>query len=321
MAASMGEDPPNPAQVFQLGQACLRYSPRDGPFIPAPAVESLGALSLKLGLWRKLRHAYIWRRIFYERFSEPLHLNLLAIPIWLFASYRLKMTFDLIQRPQHAYALFTAADAARALNIGTVTVIEFGVAAGTGLVNLSEIAARITDSTGINFRIVGFDTGSGLPSPRDYRDHPDLFHEGDFPMGAALPAQLPDGVELVIGDLSETMPTLVTSPAAPLGVVILDVDYYWSSKAALEILDRPPTHYLPCVQMYIDDIALERHNPWCGEWLAIREFNRDHEMRKIGRDEFLVTRRLFKHAKWIQHMHVCHVLDHPDRQVRSASKP
>jgi hypothetical protein len=71
--------------------------------------------------------------------------------------------------------------------------------------------------------------------------------------------------------------------------------------------------------MYIDDIALERHNPWCGEWLAISEFNHDHKMRKIAKDEFLVTRRLFKHAKWIRHMYVCHVLDHPDRQVRPVS--
>jgi hypothetical protein len=201
---------------------------------------------MRLGLWRKLRHGYIWRRILYERFAEPLHLNLLAIPVWLFASYRLKMEFDLIQRPQHAYALFTAAEAAKALNIRAVTVIEFGVAAGTGLINLSEIAARVSKTTGIGFRIVGFDTGKGLPEPRDYRDHPDLFHAGEYPMGSVLPKQLPNGVELVIGELSETLPAFVITPDAPLGAVMLDVDYYWSSKAG-----RPPLRFLTARRLTI----------------------------------------------------------------------
>jgi hypothetical protein len=50
---------------------------------------------------------------------------------------------------------------------------EFGVANGAGLLNMCEIAARVTRETGVGFRIVGFDAGTGLPQPIDYRDHPE----------------------------------------------------------------------------------------------------------------------------------------------------
>ena len=65
-----------------------------------------------MGFLKKLFHAYIWKRLFYERLSEPLHLNIISFFVLLFGSYRMKCDFDLVLRSQHAYSLYKAADLA-----------------------------------------------------------------------------------------------------------------------------------------------------------------------------------------------------------------
>ena len=64
---------------------------------------------------KKLGRKYIWQRIFYERLTEPLHLNVISIFIALFGNLRQKIAFDLIIRQQHAYALLDLADHAKSL--------------------------------------------------------------------------------------------------------------------------------------------------------------------------------------------------------------
>ena len=122
---------------------------------------------------RKLIRRRILRRILYERLTEPLHLNVLSAVVALVGNFRLKVEFDLIIRQQHAFALLRAADYAVQNDIETVTALEFGVANGAGLLNMSAIARSVTRATGVKFRIVGFDSGTGMPAPRDYRDHPE----------------------------------------------------------------------------------------------------------------------------------------------------
>jgi hypothetical protein len=131
---------------------------------------------------KKISHRYIWERIFVERLSEPLHLNFISLFVGLFGSLRVKINFDLILRCQHAYALLKSADYAKSLGIKSITVIEFGVAAGAGILNICHVAKRVTAATGVEINIVGFDTGLGMPPPESYRDHPDLYAQGDFPM-------------------------------------------------------------------------------------------------------------------------------------------
>ncbi len=53
----------------------------------------------------------------------------------------------------------------------------------------------------------------------------------------------------------------------------LDVDFWSSTTAALELLKGTPEQYLPRVVVYVDDIALDEHNSKAGARLAIREFN------------------------------------------------
>jgi len=271
-------------------------------------------------LLRKLRHKDVWERVFRERLTEPLHLNLLSLLVWALGSTRAKIACDLVVRQWNAYGILKAADVARALGIRTVSIIEFGVAAGAGLMNMAEIAARVTKATGVRFRLYGFDTGAGLPPPVDYRDHPDLYQQGECGMDvAALRRALPANASLVLGDVAETVgPFLATLPPdEPIGFVSVDVDYYYSTVAALRLFADQPEKYLPLTVVFFDDVNNERHNTACGELLAINEFNRAHRLRRLEQHPFLENTRIFRRADWIKHIYFLHVLDHAHRATRS----
>jgi hypothetical protein len=197
-----------------------------------------------------------------------------------------------------------------------VTAVELGVGSGTGLLNLCQLAAQIERITGVHFHIVGFDTGTGMPPPTDYRDHPELYAGGDYAMDReALAAALPPDVRLILGDLSRTMDDFVAgmTSEAPLCFATLDVDFYSSARHALKLFTGPPDCYFPYVNVYVDDVALPTHTRYAGELLAISEFNDAHEFRKLEPDRFLMHSRVFKHAEWMAHMYKLHVLDHPRR--------
>ncbi len=267
--------------------------------------------------WRRIRSPRILKRIFNERLTEPLHLNMLSLFVALGGGFRSKVAFDLIVRHQNAFGLLRAADLAGQVGVRRVTAIEFGVAAGAGLMNLCRLASRITRLTGVEFEIVGFDTGTGMPEPRDYRDHPEYYRAGDFPMQdrGALLAALPPNAKLILGNIAATVPQFLSGMEAPLGFVSMDVDYYSSTVDALVIFDDNSCKYLPFVIMYLDDIEFDGHNPYCGELGAIEEFNQSRLLRKITKYNFLRQKRIFQRANWIAHMFQCHVLDHPVRAV------
>lgn len=265
---------------------------------------------------KKVFSPRIWRRIAIERLTEPLHLNLASLFVGAFGSFRAKCAFDLVVRHHTAYCLLRSADQARAHGLSAITIVEFGVAAGTGLLNMAEIASHVTRETGVKFKILGFDTGTGMPPPLDYRDHPDLYQENDFRMDErALRAKLPSNVELVIGDVKVTAKALVgmLSSETPLGYVCIDMDYYSSTKHALTCLMGTPNLYLPMTYVYLDDLEDDAHNSICGELLAVSEFNREMAPRIIERPVFLRGNRVMKNARWIDHIFIYHVLDHRAR--------
>jgi hypothetical protein len=272
---------------------------------------------------RKLANRRIWKRILQERLTEPLHMNVMSLFVAAFGSFRMRVAHDLVVRHHHAYAILRCADLARSLGIRELTLVEFGVAAGAGLLNMCHVAERVTKETGVRFRVAGFDTGQGMPAPTSFRDHPELYSLGDFPMNAAqLKAVLPPFAELVIGDVSATVPNFLetVSASAPVAFVSLDVDYYSSTKAALRVLDGKPQQYLPRVIVYVDDLEDEYHNAYCGASLALNEFNREHELRKIEKWPFLRGYRLFRNARWLDHVFFLQVLDHPLRQPETAAR-
>ena len=96
--------------------------------------------------------------------------------------FRTREQHGLIGRPNYLYGMLRAADCAKYFGKTSVTAIEFGVASGAGLVNMVDLAELITKETGVKFRIVGFDTGAGLPTIEGYKDHPEIWNPGDFAM-------------------------------------------------------------------------------------------------------------------------------------------
>lgn len=264
------------------------------------------------------------RKVLVERGTEPLHLNLLSALVAMFGSYRAKVDFDLVVRQQYAFPILYAADMAKKYGYKAVTIVEFGVAGGAGLLNMCRIAERTTAATGIEFRIFGFDTGTGMPSPIDYRDIPESFQAGDFPMDEQRLRQvLPDFAKLIIGDVTETVPAFCASLGkdAPLGFVAVDVDYYSSAKKALDVLRASPEKYLPIVPVYLDDIGVDGSNPWTGELLAVNEFNEENALRKIAPFTMLRSQRIFKNTQWIDRMFSAHVHDHALRSKENRREP
>jgi hypothetical protein len=278
-------------------------------------------------LRQKLMRPHIWRRILYERLlAEPMAVNLASALVAVFGNYRTKIAFDLIPRQFYAFGLLAAADTAKRFGIKSLTAVEFGVAEGTGLINIGEIAERLGYETGVEFQVFGFDSGKGMPPPQDYRDHPELYREGDFPMVdcQGLQRRLPRNTRLILGELRDTVPAFARSlsPRAPLGFVSVDVDYFSSTTEALKLLiDPDPLKYLPTSMVYFDDIDDWSANDWCGELLAIHEFNQCNPLRKLRHDPFLVARRVIKHAVWHEQVFVLHVLDHPVRQPHTPARP
>lgn len=278
---------------------------------------------LIMGFLKRLRHSQAWKRMFYERLSEPIHLNIISMFVWLFGSYRKKCEYDLVLRSHHAYALYMAADRAITHNKKRVTIVEFGVSTGAGLMNMQKIAENITKDTGIEFDIYGFDTGDGMPPPISYKDHPDLYQEGDFPMDFdKLQRELHSNTTLVIGEIAETLPKFCEQDfsSSPIAFLSIDVDYYSSTVAALKVLDMEADQYLPMVVVYLDDVEDPLHNSWCGELAAVNEFTDEHVYRKIERHTFLRGYRIFKNARWIDHIFFAHILDHPHRSDLTSTR-
>ncbi|HLK86528.1 MAG TPA: hypothetical protein VKT27_08470 [Candidatus Binataceae bacterium] len=266
-------------------------------------------------LVRKLTERRVWQKLLRERLNEPLHLNLAAAVVAVLGNYRSKVEWDLIVRPHYAYGVLHAADQARAAGLSAVTVIEFGVANGEGLMNLCALARRTEQCTGVRVNVVGFDSGVGMPEPLDYRDHPELYALGDFPMDQAkLKQALPANAELRIGALAQTLVAFNAEEHAPIGFASVDVDYYSSTREALRLFaDADASKYVAVPLLYFDDIMFETHNEWSGELLAINEFNAQQANRKIAVDRFLPTRRIFRNARWLRQIYVLHLFDHPWR--------
>ena len=111
---------------------------------------------------------------------------------------------------------------------------------------------------------------------------------------------LPDNAELIIGNITETVPKFIKtlSKESPVGFISVDVDYYWSAKECLTVLLGEPEKYLPMtVVVYLDDIGVPSANPWVGELLAVNEFNAEHLYKKfILTHSYAHREYLSKHA-------------------------
>jgi hypothetical protein len=229
-------------------------------------------------------------------------------------SFDLRCRFDIFERPHYAYGVQQGAYLANRLGIPAISVIEFGVAGGRGLIALEDVARLASRAYGVRIDVYGFDRAVGLPNSSDFRDLPYTWEEGFFAMDVVeLQSKLREA-RLVLGDISDTVPTFIEEfDPAPIGFVAVDLDYYSSTVDALKIFNLPESYMLPRVLCYFDDIVGEDHvlqNDFVGELLAIQEFNSDNSKTKISPVNGLDTKRDLP-GSWNDSMFAMHRFDHP----------
>ena len=229
-------------------------------------------------------------------------------------SFELRCRLDIFDRPHYAYGVHQGALLARGLGLPAISVVEFGVAGGRGLLELENVARLVTEATGVHIEVYGFDRGEGLPEVSDYRDLPYTWRKGFFRMDVAALQRRLGAARLVIGDIAETLPRWVEEHApAPLAFAAIDVDYYSSTVDALKVFDLAPATMLPRVMCYFDDTVGEDHvlqNAFVGELLAIEEFNAAHPRQKVVPIHGLRAKRDIP-APWNDAMYAMHAFDHP----------
>ena len=228
-------------------------------------------------------------------------------------SYDFRVRIGAVARPPYTYCVYHAASLASRLGVSRISVVEFGVAAGRGLLNLEHHAREASRRFSVGIEVYGFDTGAGLPEPIDYRDLPYHWRKGFFRMDEErLRASLREA-KLVLGDLSATAPTVFHGhKPAPIGAIAYDLDFYSSTVTALKMLEAGDGNYLPRVYCYLDDIIgseVELYNDFSGVRLAVDEFNREHPSIKMSPAYHFLSRPLPE--PWHHQIRICHFLKHP----------
>jgi hypothetical protein len=162
-----------------------------------------------------------------------------------------------------------------------VSIVEFGVAGGIGILEIEKYCAELEKTKDIKIEVYGFDLETGLPPSQDYRDEPYKWQTGSYSMDKTkLMSQLKRS-KLIIGDVKDTVSKFVKEyNPAPIGFIIFDLDLYWPTKAAITLLNEDEKWFLPRVECFFDDVFFE----FAGEYLAIKEFNQENEFKKIGQN-------------------------------------
>jgi len=252
------------------------------------------------------------------RMGEPLIYNLASVFVALFGNVVKKIEYDLVVRQPFAFSLQKAfefaADEHERLDIKRLVFIEFGVASGAGLLNICRIGEALSRHYGVDWRVIGFDTGEGMPRPVDYRDHPEKYLDGDFVPrdNEALQRSLPANAQIIYGPIADMIGSLDThlQLGDVVGFVSIDVDYWSSTKDCMRLFDNPTLSFLPRTPVYLDDFNNIDHHPYAGELLAVAESNQEHEQTKLAKMNQIRNWRLFKNALWLDQLYWYLDLEH-----------
>lgn len=225
-------------------------------------------------------------------------------------SYPQRIKLGAVDRPWYGHCIYNAAVLAKKLKYDRISVIEFGVAGGKGLLNLEYHAKETEKATGVGIDIYGFDTAKGLPKPKGYWDLPYCWQEGQF--NDINQIKVLNRSRLIIGDVKDTVDTfLYEHKPAPIGAMLFDLDYYSSTTNALHLLYFNPYYFLPRLFCYFDNIMgneLILHSKYTGERLAINEFNKSHHDIKFDMAYYLFKRKVIEH--WFHKIRICHIFNH-----------
>lgn len=250
---------------------------------------------------------YIRMRLYYMFRRAGIRSGLIA-PVCRYPFTEVMQKYPL-GRPSYRWGTLCAAEVAKELGYDQISVIEFGVAGGSGLVKLEQLAAEAQAITGVIIEVYGFDTGTGLPRPTDYRDLPQLWGEGDYKMDVELLKSRLGGSELLLGPVSETVSKFIAMNPAPVGFISFDMDLYSSTMDAFKLFEAHEQVLMPRVVCYFDDIMGYSHSDFTGERLAIHEFNAQSDSRKISKIYGL--RDILRSDKiWTDMMFMFHAFDH-----------
>jgi hypothetical protein len=215
-----------------------------------------------------------------------------------------------LRRPHYVWGGIQGLNLAKALGINRVSFIEFGVAGGNGLTALEGLADTLEPAFRIKIDIYGFDAAGGMPKARDYRDTPNLWQEGFYPMDPEkLQARL-KRTKLHLGPVEETVPEFVASRPAPVAFVAFDLCYYSSTAKALGIFDAHQSALLPRVHCFFRNTLGRTFGDFNGERLAISEFNANHEVRNISKIYGLQYYVGSNIGRWVDQYYMAHICDH-----------
>ncbi len=104
---------------------------------------------------------------------------------------RARARWDACDRPQYHHGVLYAAYQALREGGDAISVIEFGVAEGYGLLVLESHAVAVERETGVRVNVYGFDSGGGMPAGAG--DHRTSGHR-DRSMARSWWASVPRGV-------------------------------------------------------------------------------------------------------------------------------
>ncbi len=241
-------------------------------------------------------------------------------------TYRFRLSIGAVDRPNYAYIIHQAASLARRLGLPRISVLEFGVAGGAGLLWMERHAEQIEKLIPeVKIEIYGFDTGAGLPPPGDYRDMPYHWKGGFFAMDAGRLREKLTRATLILGDVAETVKTFTaTYNPAPVGAMSHDLDFYSSTAAALGLLTAESAFLAPRIFCYFDDTLGSDNalfNDYTGERLAIAEFNAQNDAIKLSPAyhlRILDGGEAWKHQIWVAHsfhhpLYNTYVSDEPEQ--------
>jgi hypothetical protein len=165
---------------------------------------------------------------------------------------------------------------------------EFGVGGGFNLCAYIEALKMICVQSKkdiYKYHMLGFDSFEGLPEKEDQKDNHCMWEKGKFShdLSDVRKRIARQGIDLrkrtvhfIKGFFKETLTPELRQKLQkwPPSIVTIDVDYYSSTKEALEWL-RPILS--SGTLFYFDDIWCFHGNPRYGELAAINEFNKSEE--------------------------------------------
>lgn len=252
-------------------------------------------------------------------------LTIRAIRRWEIGDYEWRANLGAVVRPAYAYCVREACRLAALLGVPRISVIEFGVAGGNGLVALEHHARRWSEIFGVGVEVYGFDTGHGLPASTDYRDVPFHWQAGFFEMDVEALKKRLSSATLILGNVQDTVGTFVEDhDPAPIGAVMHDMDLYSSTAVGLTLFDVDESRRMPRIFCYFDDIIgddVAVFSDGTGERLAIAEFNESHPHQQISPAYHLRCPAI---ERWHFQVYVAHDFQHrryndfvsqPDQQL------